>query len=435
MRLAAADYSPAAGKLGPVDLSFQLEGSPNQIKADSITGHLGPVAVHGSADLTMGEPRPKLRASFSTSEISLDLFLPPEGSRRSEAPMQYRIIPAAASPSPAPAASKWSSDPIDVGLLDTIDADINLDTALLTKDHFRFKDSKLKLRLDSGKLSLDPFSANFSTGTVMVTGNLAAQQKKLSGTLNLALNGVDAADLAEALRNYQVRLGPVQFGAKMSGPVTVTASLATLGGSQRELVNGLSGSGRISGQLNTDMSGETRRASAIAGLAGALLGSKVKEIRGITNSVQGTDLLVSAFEGPATLNGDISVEHGVFTTRNLVLVARGGRALTAGTASLPGWSLNSVTDVTLGQDTDPYLTVQVTGALDDPYVRKVSGTLLRGTPVSTQTAPSSNQPQQNSSGDGTARIVTPQNSNQTAPKTQKAKPEDILKGLLQGLSR
>jgi hypothetical protein len=435
VRLVAEDYSPAAGKLGPVDVSFQLEGSTNQIKADSITGHLGPVAVHGSGDLTMGEPRPKLHAALSTSEISLDLFLPPEGSRRSEAPMAYRIVPAAATQAPAASASRWSSDPIDVGLLDAIDADINVDMAVLAKDHFRFKDSKLKLRIDAGKLSLDEFSANFSTGTVKATGALAAEQKKLSGTLNLALNGVDASDLAEALRNYQVRLGPVRFGAKMSGPVTVAAALGTLGGSARELASGLNGNARITGQLRTDMSGETRQASAIAGLAGALLGSKVKEIRGVTNTVQGTDLLVSAFEGPATLNGDISVEHGVFTTRNLVLVARGGRALTAGTASLPGWNLESVTDVTLGQDSDPYLTVQVTGALDDPYVRKVSGTLLRGTPVSTQAAPSTGQSQQGSSGNGAARIVTPQNPGQGAPVNQKVKPEDVLKGLLQGLSR
>ena len=349
--------------------------------------------------------------------------------------MQYRIIPAAATPSSAPVASRWSSSPLDVGLLDTLDADIDLNMAVLTKDHFRFKDSKLKLRLDAGKLSLDPFSANFSTGTVNVTGGLVGQDKKLSGTLNLALNGVDVSDLVDALHNYQVRLGPVQFGAKMSGPVTVTASLTTLGGSERALVSGLKGSGRISGQLRTDMSGETRQASAIAGLAGALLGSKVKEIRGLANTVQGTDLLVSAFEGPATLNGDIAVDKGVFTTHNLVLVGRGGRALTAGTASLPKWTLDSTTDVTLGQDIDPYLTVQVTGALDDPYVRKVSGTLLRGAPVSTQTAPSAGQSQQNPSGDGTARIVTPPSSNQTAPANQKVKPEDILKGLLQGLSR
>jgi uncharacterized protein involved in outer membrane biogenesis len=431
VRLAAAEYSPAAGKLGPVDASFQLEGTAQQIKADSITGHVGPVTLHGSGTLVLGGQRPKLSAAIQTSEVSLDLFLPLEERRRSEVPEEFRIIPVVASQAPAAANVRWSSEPIDTALLDALDAEVAVDMAVLAKSHFRFKDTKIRLRLDAGKLALDPFSANFSTGTVTLTGALAAQQQKLAGTLNAALNNVDAGDLIEALRNYQVRLGPVRFGAKVSGPVNVTAALATLGGSQRELVNGLNGTARTTGQLRTDLSSETRQAGAVAGIAGALLGSKVKEIRGITDVVQGTDLLISAFEGSSTLNGDFTVDRGVTTTRNLVLVGRGGRALTTATASLPVWTLESVTDVTLGQDTEPYLTAQVTGALDDPYVRKVSGTLLRGTPVSTQNAPPGAQPRQGSA----PRIVSPQDSRQPAPSNQKQKPEDILKGLLQGLSR
>jgi hypothetical protein len=216
----------------------------------------------------------------------------------------------------------------------------------------------------------------------------------------------------------------------MRGPVNLTGDFSARGASERELVTGLTGSARLSGQLRTDISSDTRQTSAMAGLAGALLGSRVKEVRGITDAVQGTDLLVSAFEGPSTLNGDITADGGVLTTRNLVLVGRGGRALTTGTASLPAWTLDSVTDVTLGQDTDPYFTAQAAGALDDPYIRKVSGTLLRGTPVST--TPSTGQTGQGA----TPRIVSPQEAEQpSATGSKKIKPEDVLKGLLQGLSR
>lgn len=427
VRLGMEGYSPAAGKLGPVDVSFQLEGSRNHVKADAIKGHAGPVALRGLVEVTLGEPRPKLRAAISTSEVSLDLFLPPESRRRSDATTKYRIIPAAASGTTAPSPSRWSSDPIDISMLEALDAEVVLDMAALAKDPYRLKDPKLRLRLDEGKLSLEQFHANFSAGTVTVTGSLAAEQRKIAGTLNANLIGVEVSDLVTALRNYQARLGPVRFGAKMRGPVTVTATLNTLGGSERELVTGLTGSARITGQLNTDMSSETRQVGAIAGLAGALLSSKVKEIRGITDTVQGTDVLVSAFEGPSTLNGDITVERGVATTRNLVLVGRGGRALTSGTANLPGWTLDSVTDITLGQDSDPYLTAQMAGALDDPYVRKVSGTLLRGRPVSTGPE---------GAGQSGAKIVEPRQQGQAAPTTgQRREPEDVLKDLLQGLGR
>ncbi len=437
VRLAVDDYAPAAGKLGPVDLSFQFEGTRHQVKADSITGHAGPVALHGSADLTFGEPRPHLTAALSTSEVSLDLFLPPESRKASRAPAEFRIVPAAASAggrSPAGAGSRWSAEPIDTAMLGALDADVSLDMAVLAKDPYRFKDSKLRLRLEQGKLSLEQMEAAFSTGKVTATGAIASDEGKLAGSFKFAMNDVDVADLVEALRNYQVRLGPVRFGAKMSGPVNLTGEFSTHGVSERELVTGLTGAARLSGQLRTDMSGETRKTSAMAGLAGALLGSRAKEIRGITDAVQGTDLLVSAFEGPSALNGDITAEGGVLTTRNLVLVGRGGRALTTGTASLPAWTLDSVTDVTLGQDTDPYLTAQAAGALDDPYIRKVSGTMLRGMPIAPM--PSTGQSGQGATSETTPRIVSPQEAEQpSATGSKKIKPEDVLKGLLQGLSR
>ena len=427
VRLGLDDYAPAAGKLGPVDLSFQLEASQDRIKLDALDGHAGPVAVRGSADLTLGEPRPKLRASLSTSEVSLDLLLPPEGNRRSEAPLDFRVVPAAAgAPASARPSSRWSSEPIDVSALEALDAEIALDMEELRKDPYRLKDSKLRLKLDEGKLTLERFDAKFSSGTMTVTGSLAPEQRKLAGTLAANLDGVEASELVEALRNYQVRLGPVRFGAKVRGPVTVTANVSTFGGSERELVSGLTGSGRITGQLNTETSSETRQAGAIAGLAGALLGSKVKEIRGVTDAVQGTELIVSAFSGPSTLNGDIAIEGGVARTRNLVLVGRGGRALTSGTVNLPEWTIDSVTDITLGQDREPYLSAQVAGALDDPYVRKVSGALLRGRPVTPQ-AEGAAQPD--------SRMVEPPQQGQAPPRNQKLKPEDVLKDLLQGLSR
>ena len=80
---------------------------------------------------------------------------------------------------------------------------------------------------------------------------------------------------------------------------------------------------------------------------------------------------------------DVVIKDGVATTQNLVLVGRGGRALTSGDVNLPAWKLGTVTEVTLGQDTEPYLIAQMAGALDDPYVKKVSGKLLKSRAVST----------------------------------------------------
>lgn len=446
VQLAAADYAPAAGKLGPVDLSVQAEGALGYIKLSNISGHAGPVSLRGNADATFEKDRPKLRASLSTSEVLLDLFLPPESSRRSAVPARHRIIKAAAKNITIPnAAQRWSKDPLDVAALRSVDAEISLTMSALTKDPYRLSNPKADVVLEKGKLTLRSFESGFSTGTISVTGEADAQTDTVTAALNVSAKNVDASDVVQALRNYQVRLGPIRFGTTVKGPVAITANMATVGGNEHDLVNALNGKGRITGQLQTTFSGETRGTSAVAGLAGALLGKKVKELRGVTNVVQGTDLLLSAFEGASTLNGDIVIASGVASTENLVLVGRGGRALTSGKIHLPKWTLDSVTDVTLGQDADPYLVAEMTGALDDPYVKKVSGRILRArqTPAQEAPAPATQQPASQPKDPLKSLLPglinpkpVPAPTGQPEPSDQKkVKPEDVLKGLLQGLSR
>ena len=102
-----------------------------------------------------------------------------------------------------------------------------------------------------------------------------------------------------------------------------------------------------------------------------------------------------------------------------------------------------MTDVTLGQDDDPYLVAEMTGALDDPYVKKVSGRILRTRQAPAQQAPSSGQPADQARDPLKSllpRILNPQPapapSGEPAPSGQKKpKPEDVLKDLLQGFSR
>jgi len=442
VQIADPDYAPAAGKLGPVDLSLQAEGALGYIKLSNISGHAGPVSLRGNADATLDGDRPKLRASLSTSEVLLDLFLPLESTRRSALPDPHRIIKAAAKNITIPnAAQRWSKDRLDVEALRSVDAEISLTMSALTKDPYRLRDPKADVLLEQGKLTLRSFETGFSTGTITMTGEADAQTDTVTAALNVSAKDVDASDVVHALRNYQVRLGPIRFGTTVKGPVAITANMATVGGSEHDLVNALNGKGRITGQLQTTFSGETRGTSAVAGLAGALLGKKVKELRGVTNVVQGTDQLLSAFDGASTLNGDIVIANGVASTENLVLVGRGGRALTSGKVHLPKWTLDSVTDVTLGQNPDPYLVAEMTGALDDPYVKKVSGRILRTRQTPAQQAPAPQQPASQPKDPLKSLLpglLNPQSapSDQPTPGEQKKiKPEDALKGLLQGLSR
>ncbi|MCG8547618.1 MAG: AsmA family protein, partial [Alphaproteobacteria bacterium] len=447
VQLAVPDYAPAAGKLGPVNLSFQVDGTPDALKFERLTGNVGPVSLRGSGDLAMAEPRPKVRVSMSMSEVLLDLFLPPATRRQSAAPGQPRFI-RVATRGAAERGDRWSAEPIDVAALQSVDAELALKMSALTKDPYRLGEPELRARLEAGKLTVEQFASAFSTGRLAANGSLTAARSGLEGAFDVEAKGVDISDVALALKDYQVRLDPIRFGARVDGPVTINAKFATAGKSEADLVRGLNGNLRITGQLNTKLSGETRGVSAAAGLAGALLGKKVKELRGVTNVAQATNLLISAFEGPSTLNGDVTITQGVASTQNLVLVGRGGRALTSGNVDLPQWTLGTVTDVTLGQDTDPFVTAQVAGTLDDPYVKKVSGSFLRARPASTTpSTKQENQPQPAGKPANPLEKLLPglslpgQSQQPQQPDEQKSstpkeiRPDDVLNELLKGLGR
>ena len=437
VRMGVDDYAPAAGKLGPAELTFKAEGTPTFVKLEDIAGNAGPVSLRGNADATIAGDRPKVRLSMSSSEILLDLFLPPEGAKRSEAEPVFRIVPAAA---PARSASKgsgrWSKDPIDLSALRGLDAEVSLAMSALTKDRYRLKEPKLELSLENGKLTIDSFKAGFSTGTLDASGSVDAARSATAVALDFNAANVEVSDLAHALRDYQMEFGPIRLGAKTEGPVSVNASVTMGGRSQRDIINALDGKIRIAGQLRTRFSDETRGTGAVVGLAGSLLGNKVKELRGMTNAAEGADKLLAAFGGPSTVNGDMTVADGVLTTENLVVVGRGGRVLTSGAVDLPAWTLNTTTDVTLTGVSGSFLTVEAAGNLDDPFVKKIGGAVLQTRPAIQRPAASPANPL----GLPIPGLGTPQrpdhSGGESTPKEPKEiRPEDVFKGILQELGR
>lgn len=428
VRSVAKDYSPAAGKLGVVDLTFQAEGTSSYLKLNGISGTIGPISLRGNADFEMKEARPRVRLSLSTSEVLLDLLLPPERHQRTSAPVGERVVPAAATVRRAQASGKrWPTKRIDFSALKQVDLDVNLAMAALTKGPYQFKHPQIQAQLLSGKLSVNRFEAGFSSGTVSASGSLEPGVKDAKLSLQAAAKSVDAADLIQALRNYQMRIGPLRVGARVGGPISLSLVVASRGRSERELVSRLHGSAKIVGRPSTVFSGDTKRASAVTGLAGALLGKNIRELRAVGNVAQATNALIAAFEGPSSLNGDIDIKNGVASTKNLVLVGRGGRALTAGSANLPMWKLDTVTDVTLGQEKEPLIIVRMIGPLDEPYVRKLSGSLITGrVRPATQAVTPKTEP------------ATPPQQQKVLPDSKPGKrldPQEILRQLLQGAGR
>ena len=83
---------------------------------------------------------------------------------------------------------------------------------------------------------------------------------------------------------------------------------------------------------------------------------------------------MSAFTGaPAGLSGSFVIEDGILRTDDTRAAGRNATALTKATVDLPGWHLDSRTDVyRAGDQATPYLTANLRGPLDQPNV-KISG--------------------------------------------------------------
>src|SRR3546814_13260860 len=96
----------------------------------------------------------------------------------------------------------------------------------------------------------------------------------------------------------------------------------------------------MAGTVNAAVKAEEQAGALVIGL----LGQKVKEVRGITDS---TTLLFRAFAGaPATVYGSLLVEEGVLRREDLTLRGRDAVALTKGSVDLPAWQLDSTTEIT-----------------------------------------------------------------------------------------
>lgn len=382
--------------LGEVDLKAKVAGDARKIQISELAGRLGPVEVSGAlgADLTGAKPVFKVDLSTGVLPVAA-LFAPASGGAKKRASGGV-----ASTGKTAGLSKRWSNAPIDVSVLNALDADVMLRSKALLFDNLRMDNAVIDIALVGGLLELRKVTGVVYDGMLLVTGKIDARDG-LQPAVSLTVSKVNLGKLLRAVAKT----------GRVSGPLDLTATLSSKGRSEAELVSALTGKGNVRGSLQVKVKQEEQIGSALLGILGQQLGDKVGQIRGITDA---TNLMFNAFAGaPVALNGTFTVKGGVVETRDLRLDGRQATALTSGAANLPAWRLDSKTDVFLAQNPNTaYLTVGLRGPLDAPNPR-ISGQPFQRQP---QAAPA---------------VSGPQPSGQTQPQTQPApaqlKPEDILK--------
>jgi len=342
-----ADTGLADRNLGLVDLEAQLVGTGSAFRLADLKGQLGESRLEGEVAVDLAGERPKVTAELTADSLPLAALLGPGAG-------------GAAAPSSGGSNGRWSRTPIDAASLLGFDAALKLETAALLLKDLQIEQASLEAELQDGVLNLNNLAGGFLGGQLTVIGKADLRDEI---ELSAGISAVDA-DLNPLLRQK------FDFD-RAAGPVTMNADLVSRGRSEHDLVAGLDGQGTIEGRVTVVAKPQEQAGAVLLGV----LGQELRQIRGVADA---STLLLGAFVGnPAALSGSFVLENGVATTRDTQLTGQGAVARMAGQADLVEWTLDSETEVFReAQPEEAYLSVGLTGALDQPNVR-VGGQAFR----------------------------------------------------------
>lgn len=384
-----------AGGAGPLEVGFRMSGGWEKLAFGEISGKLGKTAFSGAADVTLSDERPNIVADLATDEVLLDRLFPSKPD-----PV------AGAGAASARGNARWSREAIDVTGLRDFDMKLTLRSEALVRQNVRIDEASLRATVRNGIATAEEFSGRLFGGGIKATGRLDATGAAA------ALQGVIAArDISS-----EAALEAIAGFGRFEGPVSVDIAVSAAGSNEYEMISSLAGNGRIAGNIEARLKEEERTQAGVGALLGVLLGDKVREL-GATGDAIGALIKAFAVE-PSALSGDFIIRKGVVRTDNLLLDGKEARALTAGSADLANWQIDSKTAMHRTQDKDePYITVGLRGPLDAPNMR-TGGTWLKRAPE-----PPPKQPEPASKPAATPEI---------APK-KKPEPEDFILDILKSI--
>ena len=370
VRIFAPDYRPALAEPGPLKFSTDLAFDPTTLRIDNLRGNAGPVAFESNASVALDRTRPRIAGELKTSEIIVDWFLP----------VQKRAVPGAASsdaprraggqPARRPAdGARWSNERLDFSALREVDGDIAFSAPALTYTDLKVDKPKVTLRLTDGVLDLSELSGRAYGGDFNMTGQVVASDVP-SLRYSLSIDGADAAQFTGAAGQQEGRgvmtvldlLFPVSSVKLASGTLGAKIDVASRGGSERELIGGLSGNGSVT---FTNAVAEGVDVCRISNQLGNLDG--LEGFLGLMGSAQGGSTRIANYVG------QFDISKGVATLPRQRINADCATIDFSGSVDLPRWLVDIQAKALFPQHPKfPGFVVEQKGQLDAPNTRFVN---------------------------------------------------------------
>ncbi len=221
--LALAGVTLAPGDtLRRVSVEGDLTGSPRAVTLDPVSLRLDDVAADGRLGVRLDGPRPAIRGALAFDTLDLSPFLGGEGDGGA----------------PAGAAGEgWSSEPLDLAALRTVDADLALQAGTLRLGQIEASEADLSVVLKAGRLQARLNRAGVFGGAWSGEAMVSARGQTPSVALDVVAETIAIEQALTTLAGLQTLSGTGRIG------IDVTSAGASLDA----LVRGLDGS--VSGRL------------------------------------------------------------------------------------------------------------------------------------------------------------------------------------------
>jgi uncharacterized protein involved in outer membrane biogenesis len=229
-----ARLSEIAGAEVPDYGAYRVEGKVRDIEGgyriDELLLALADHEIRGSLSALLAGERPKLIANLHAPNLDADRF--GGGAAKASAPASEATPEG--DPAPAdPNARLIPNDPLPLDGLRSADAELSFRVDRIHSGGIEIQDFAVDLRLENGRLAIDPLAASLSGGTVAVTLDLDASAEKPKLATRISIRGVDVGDL---LRSLDLGAGILEGGA-----LDLDANLAGRGTTPRQIAAGLGG--------------------------------------------------------------------------------------------------------------------------------------------------------------------------------------------------
>jgi uncharacterized protein involved in outer membrane biogenesis len=336
--LQAADIPSSGVKAGPLKASLKATGTTKNAKISDLNAAWGNSSIAGNATYDATAAKPMIVANLKGGIVNLTPFMGGDSGKSGGA------APAGGG---GKGGSPWSEEPLDLSALRNQDADIDLTAQSLIMPGQQIDDLVAKIMVRNGVATMQTLQGQIYGGGF-----------NLSGTTLDASTPTTKVDAKVAVNQIQVGqvMGGGIAGNQVKGPLSLNLNATGSGVSQADLMRSLNGNGNIDGSVMIIGKMEQQVGSALLGV----LGSKVKQVQGITSAVNG---ILSSYTGVDNkLDGTFNIKQGVLNTQDFAFVNPKARGTAKGDFDIGGWAMNMLIDL-FGQDAqEAFMSV----ALDGP---------------------------------------------------------------------